>query len=74
MVVKVTGTKPRELESPTHIALAVRGTGFWNAVSSAYGEFVASMAKYVINIDIDYCYGHCESKAVSVDGHPLPYT
>ena len=50
MVIKVTGMKPRELESPTHIALAVRGTGFWNAVSSAYGEFAASMAKYVIII------------------------
>ena len=46
MIIKVTGKKPRELTSPTHIALAVRGTGFWNAVSSAYGEFAASMARY----------------------------
>lgn len=48
MVIKVTGTKPRELAIPTHIALAVRGTEFWNAVSSAYGEFAASMARYSV--------------------------
>ncbi len=47
MVIKVTGTKPRELASPAHIALAVRGTEFWDAVSSAYGKFMASMARYV---------------------------
>ena len=48
MIIKVTGTKPRKLASPTHIALAVRGTGFWNAVSSAYGEFATSMARYSV--------------------------
>ena len=45
MIIEVEGRKPRSLERPVHIAMDVTGASFWGAVSSAYGDFAASMAR-----------------------------
>lgn len=54
MLITVRGKKPSSLTRPEHIALDVRGDSFWKAVSSSYGDFAASMAKYVCT----YMYIH----------------
>lgn len=57
MIIKVRGKKPSSLLSPTHIALDVRGDGFWSTVGSVYGEFAASMARYTSAVELacDVC-------------------
>lgn len=47
IVIKVKGTKARQIEKPLHLALTVDGTSFWHTASNVFGEFAVSLARCV---------------------------